>query len=142
MADEFLQSESEKVAALQKVSDAETKNQELSKFVEDITTSYSKISDVLGTDVADKITAGETDIPLHLYSDKMDKVYAHPFFGPHIKTLLEGGEVDLPKLLRESVGRARIPNVADTPGTQTPEIQPQSTTNSLVSRLRAGHRLS
>lgn len=57
MADEFLQSETEKQAALQKVSDTELQNQELSKFVEDIKTSYSKISDVLGTDVADKITA-------------------------------------------------------------------------------------
>lgn len=90
MIDEFTQSEATKAEALQKVSEAEVKNQELSKFVEDITTSYAKISDVLGTDIADKITAGETDIPLHLYSDKMEKVYAHPFFGPHIKTLLEG----------------------------------------------------
>lgn len=72
----------------------------------------------------------------------MEKVYAHPFFGPHIKTLLEGGEVDLPKLLKETLGRARIPNVADTPTTQTPEPVPQSAMNSLESRLRSGHRLS
>lgn len=90
MVDEYKQSEAEKAEALQKASEAETKNKELETFVEDIKTSYSKISDVLGTDVADKITAGDTDIPLHLYSDKMEKVYAHPFFGPHVKTLLEG----------------------------------------------------
>lgn len=90
MIDEFTQSEAEKAEALKKVSETESKNQELEKFVEDIKTSYAKISDVLGTEIADKITAGDTDLPLHLYSDKMEKVYAHPFFGPHIKTLLEG----------------------------------------------------
>lgn len=141
MVDEYQQSELAKAEALQKAADTETKNKELENFVEDIKTSYSKISDILGTDVADKITAWDTDIPLHLYSDKMEKVYAHPFFGPHVKTLLEGWEVDLPKLLKETLTRTRIPNVADTPTTPTPEPKPPSVVNGLVSRLRAGHRM-
>lgn len=57
MVDEYKQSELAKAEALQKAADTETKNKELESFVEDITTSYAKISDVLGTDVADKITA-------------------------------------------------------------------------------------
>lgn len=57
MVDEYQQSELAKAEALQKAADTETKNKELENFVEDIKTSYSKISDVLGTDVADKITA-------------------------------------------------------------------------------------
>lgn len=141
MADEYHQAEAAKTEALKKAADTETKNQELETFVEDIKTSYAKISDILGTDVADKITAGDADIPLHLYSDKMEKVYAHPFFGPHIKTLLEGWEVDLPTLLKEALTRTRIPNVADTPTTQTPEPQPTNVITPLVSRLRAAHRM-
>ena len=57
MADEFHQAEAAKAEALKKASETETKNKELETFVEDIKTSYAKISDVLGTDVADKITA-------------------------------------------------------------------------------------
>lgn len=88
MIDEFTQSEAAKAELESRI---EAIHAEKEQFRSDVQSSYKKISDVIGLDLAEQITSEDQgDIPLHLYSDKMEKVYAHPFFGPHIKTLLEG----------------------------------------------------
>lgn len=74
---------------------------------------YSNIESVLTPDIAKALAFNDTDnIPAFLIKEKREAVENHPFVGPLVKSLLEGNEVDIPKLLREAISKSKtLPNV-------------------------------
>lgn len=127
-----------------KLQETEAKVTELTTFVETVKSAYGNVTTFLGTEIADKIAEWNFDeVPAHLNPENWKKVAEHPFFGPQVEKLLKGEEVDLPNLIKEAIGKRKsLPDITDTPTTNTPSVPVTPTTQqNLIKSLRGLHGL-
>ncbi len=123
----------EKEEAIKKAAELET-------FVESVKWAYWNVTAFLWTELADKIAAWQFDeVPAQYNPEKWKNVESHPYLWPLVQKLLDGGEVDLPKLIREAAWKVKVPDVTTTPAVPQKEIKQETAQDRLVKWLLSRH---
>lgn len=110
------------------------------QYVETFTDFYWKLWKVLDTETIDAIWEGDySKVPLHLVPENWEKLRTNEFIYPFVEKILKWEEIDIPKLIIETVKskQASLPKAGTVTAKTVEPVKQVSAMDSIVRWLRA-----